>query len=50
MPLVMDKSKSKEGASVSEKYVLFNSEVQLDTSGLPLFQNKDINIKQVTNY
>ena len=40
MPLVMDKSKSKNGASVSAKFVLFLTEVQWDKSDLPFVQNE----------
>ena len=40
MSLVMDKSKSKKKASVSDEFASF-TEVQLDISDLPLVQNKD---------
>ena len=37
----MDKFKSKNGASVSEEFTLFNWSVQKDISDLPFVQNKD---------
>ena len=40
MPFVLDKFKSKNGASVSEEFALL-TEVQEDTSDLPFVQNKD---------
>ena len=40
MPLVMDKSKSKKGASVSEEFAC-STGVQCDISDLPFLQNKD---------
>ena len=40
MTFVIDKFKSKNGASVSEELAYF-TEVQYDISDLPLVQNKD---------
>ena len=40
MPFVMDKFNSKNEASVSEEFALFN-EVQKDISDLPFVKNKD---------
>ena len=41
MPFVIDKLKSKNGASVLEEFALFFIEVQWDISDLPFVQNKD---------
>ena len=40
MPFVIDKFKSKNGASVSEEFALFNWS-SVDISDLPFVQNKD---------
>ena len=44
MPFVIDKFKSKNGASVSEVFA-FLIDVQWDISDLPFVQNKDYHIK-----
>ena len=44
MPFVIDKFKSKNGASVSEEFE-YLIEVQWDISDLPLFKIRIINIK-----
>ena len=41
MPLVMDKSKSKKGASVSEELALFNWSSEEYISDLPFVENND---------
>ena len=41
MPLVIDKFKFKNGASLSEEFAFFLTEVQYDISDLPFVQNKD---------
>ena len=44
MPFIIDKFKSKNGASVSEEFA-FLTEVQWDISDLPFFKIRIINIK-----
>ena len=46
MPFVIDKFKSKNGASVSEEFAFsYLTEVQWDISDLPFVQNKDYQYK-----